>query len=84
LVKKSGALTGACQGAKESSGEVIESWNIPSWKRPIRIIEANTWLYSGPPKNQTRLSERSPREVDTAAYSSLDISQIFVLTWGLV
>jgi len=31
----------------------IESWNIPGWKGPTWIIESNSWLLRGPPKNQT-------------------------------
>jgi len=31
----------------------VEWQNIPSWKEPIRIMESNSWLHTGSPKNQT-------------------------------
>lgn len=31
----------------------IESWNIPRWKEPTKIIKSNSWLHTGPTKNQT-------------------------------
>jgi len=38
---------GKCKGAP------LEQLNIPSWKRPTRIIESNSWLHRAPPKIQT-------------------------------
>lgn len=31
----------------------VESWNILNWKGPLRITESNSWLQTGPHKNQT-------------------------------
>lgn len=31
-----------------------KSYNISSWKKPTRIIESNSWLYTGPPQNQNK------------------------------
>lgn len=31
----------------------IEPQDIPSWKGPVRIIESNSWINTGAPKNQT-------------------------------
>ena len=32
---------------------LVESQNILCWKGPTRIIESNSWLHRGPPRNQT-------------------------------
>ena len=34
----------------------IKSQNIQSWKGPVRTIEFNSWLHSGSPKYQTRIT----------------------------
>jgi len=32
---------------------IIDSCNNPSWKGSVRITESNSWLHTGPPKNQS-------------------------------
>ena len=40
-------------GVGSSQHQQTEPWNIPSWKRPIKNIEPNSWLHAGPAKIQT-------------------------------
>lgn len=39
----------------------IESQNILSWNESIKIVESNSWLHVGPPKNQTVCLKAIPK-----------------------
>jgi len=43
------------------SPRIIESSNIPSWKRPMGMTESGFWLHVGRPKNQTKCLRMSFR-----------------------
>lgn len=48
-----GRAGGGGGGGDDDGGDgIVESWNILSWRRPIGIIECNSWFHAGPPKNQ--------------------------------
>jgi len=57
--------------------QTIESLNNPSWKEPIRIIESNSWLHTGPPKNQTIYLRAVSR-----CFSNSSSSVLCPLPWG--
>jgi len=44
-----------------NSSRITESQNLPRWKGPTRIIESNSLLHTGPPKNQTMCLKVLPK-----------------------